>query len=169
MWHQPYQCCKYTTSVDIKNKNAIKGVTHVEPHVSAVSLLKRVENSTIYHQSKKKKKKATKAKKNHWCLARAQPFAGTCRFLDGRSLLSTSWELSGSNWFRTIILTMKKQKTLFSALSSIMNLILSCKMWSVPQHMQMSSGKLVLQSETDVGNELLLRYYWPRLMLLTLA
>ena len=41
---------KYTTSVDIKKnkKRAIKKlVTHVEPHASAVSLLKRAENSAI--------------------------------------------------------------------------------------------------------------------------
>ena len=37
-----------TTSVDIKkNKNATKLVTHVEPHASAVSLLKTAENSAI--------------------------------------------------------------------------------------------------------------------------
>ena len=54
MWHQPCQHCKYTTSVDIqkkkkeeKRKCATKLVTHVEPHASAVSLLKRAENSTI--------------------------------------------------------------------------------------------------------------------------
>ena len=49
MWHQPCQRCKYTTSVDIQNKKkrAIKLVTHVEPHASAVSLLKRVENSAV--------------------------------------------------------------------------------------------------------------------------
>ena len=46
MWHQPCQRCKYTTSVDIK-KRAIKLVTHVEPQASAVSLLKRAENSAI--------------------------------------------------------------------------------------------------------------------------
>ena len=40
---------KYTTSVDIfyPKKSAVKLVTHVEPHVSAVSLLKTAENSTI--------------------------------------------------------------------------------------------------------------------------
>ena len=42
---------KYTTSVNIKNKinkkRAIKLVTHVEPHASAVGLLKRAENSAI--------------------------------------------------------------------------------------------------------------------------
>ena len=52
MWHQPCQRCKYTTSMDIKNiyiyiKRAIKLVTHVEPHASAVTLLKRAENSAI--------------------------------------------------------------------------------------------------------------------------
>ena len=52
MWHQPCQRCKYTTSVDIKKKKkkkkrAIKLVTHAEPHASAVSLLKRAENSAI--------------------------------------------------------------------------------------------------------------------------
>ena len=35
-----------TTSVDIQ-KRAIKLVTHVEPHASAVSLLKRAENSAV--------------------------------------------------------------------------------------------------------------------------
>ena len=53
MWHQPCQRCKYTTSVDIKNNNNNKTrykklVTHVAPHASAVSLLKRAENSAIY-------------------------------------------------------------------------------------------------------------------------
>ena len=47
MWHQPRQHCKYTTSVDIKKKRAIKLVTHVEPYASTVSLLKRAENSAI--------------------------------------------------------------------------------------------------------------------------
>ena len=63
MWHQPCQRCKYTTSVDIKKKHTLKNnnnnnnnnnkkrykklVTQVEPHVSAVSLLKRAENSAI--------------------------------------------------------------------------------------------------------------------------
>ena len=36
---------KYTTLVDIQKTRSKKLVTHVEPHVSAVSLLKRVENS----------------------------------------------------------------------------------------------------------------------------
>ena len=47
MWHQPCQRCKYTTSVDIQKTCYKKQVTHVEPHASAVSLLKRAENSTI--------------------------------------------------------------------------------------------------------------------------
>ena len=48
MWHQLRQRCKYTTAVDIKKiKHAIKLVTHVEPHASAVSLLKRAENIAI--------------------------------------------------------------------------------------------------------------------------
>ena len=44
---------KYTTSVDIKKrkkeekKRYKKLVTHVEPHTSAVSLLKRAEKSAI--------------------------------------------------------------------------------------------------------------------------
>ena len=42
---------KYTTSVDIQNKTKKtryqKLVTHVEPQASAVSLLKRAENSAI--------------------------------------------------------------------------------------------------------------------------
>ena len=49
MWHQPYQCCKYTTLVDIQQqqKSAVKLVIHVETHARAVSLLKRAENSAI--------------------------------------------------------------------------------------------------------------------------
>ena len=46
MWHQPCQHCKYTTSVDIQ-KRAIKLVTHVERHASAVSLIKKAENSAM--------------------------------------------------------------------------------------------------------------------------
>ena len=38
---------KYTTSVDIQKTWYEKLVTHVEPHASAVSLLKRAENSAI--------------------------------------------------------------------------------------------------------------------------
>ena len=38
---------KYTTSVDIQKTHYKKLVTHVEPQASAVSLLKRAENSTI--------------------------------------------------------------------------------------------------------------------------
>ena len=38
---------KYTTSVDIKKTRYKKLVTHVESHASAVSLLKRAENSAI--------------------------------------------------------------------------------------------------------------------------
>ena len=53
MWHQPCQrLSKYTTSVDIQKQNKRKTrykklVTHVEPQASAVSLLKRAENSAI--------------------------------------------------------------------------------------------------------------------------
>ena len=49
MWYQPCQRCKYTTSVDIQQqqKHTIKLVTHAEPHASAMSLLKRAENSAI--------------------------------------------------------------------------------------------------------------------------
>ena len=38
---------KYTTSVDIQKTRYKKLVTHVESHASAVSLLKRAENSAI--------------------------------------------------------------------------------------------------------------------------
>ena len=38
---------KYTTSVDIKKRRYKKLVTHVESPASAVSLLKRAENSAI--------------------------------------------------------------------------------------------------------------------------
>ena len=54
MWHQPCQRCKYTTSVVIKKRKEKEKkrykmlVTHVEPHASAKSLLKRAENSAIY-------------------------------------------------------------------------------------------------------------------------
>ena len=47
MWHQPCQRFKYTTSVDIQKTRYKKLVTHVEPQASAVSLLKRAENSAI--------------------------------------------------------------------------------------------------------------------------
>ena len=47
MGHQPCQCCKYTTSVDIQKTRYKKLVTHVEPHASAVSLLKRAENCAV--------------------------------------------------------------------------------------------------------------------------
>ena len=38
---------KYTTSVYIQKTRYKKLVTHVEPHASAVNLLKRAENSAI--------------------------------------------------------------------------------------------------------------------------
>ena len=38
---------KYTTSVDIQKRCYKKLATHVESHASAVSLLKREENSAI--------------------------------------------------------------------------------------------------------------------------
>ena len=38
---------KYTTSVYIQKRRYKKLVTHVESHASAVSLLKRAENSAI--------------------------------------------------------------------------------------------------------------------------
>ena len=44
---QPCQCCKNTTSEDIQKMCYKKLVTHVEPHVSAVSLPKRAESSVI--------------------------------------------------------------------------------------------------------------------------
>ena len=48
MWHQPYQRCKYTTLVDIQKTRYKKLVIlNVEPHASAVSLLKRAENSAM--------------------------------------------------------------------------------------------------------------------------
>ena len=44
MLHKPCQRCKYTTSVDIKKKRAIKKLfTHVESHASAVSPLESGE------------------------------------------------------------------------------------------------------------------------------
>ena len=42
-WHQPCQCHKYTTSVDIEKACYKKLVTHVESHASAVSLLESGE------------------------------------------------------------------------------------------------------------------------------
>ena len=47
MWHQPYQRCKYTTSVDIKKRAIEKLVTHVESHASAVSLLESGEQRYV--------------------------------------------------------------------------------------------------------------------------
>ena len=47
MWNQPCQRSKYTTSVDIQKTRYEKLITHVEPHASTVSLLKRAENSAI--------------------------------------------------------------------------------------------------------------------------
>ena len=44
---QPNSAVNYTISVDIKNTRYEKLVTHVEPHASAVSLLKRAVNSAI--------------------------------------------------------------------------------------------------------------------------
>ena len=38
---------KYTTSVDIQKTRYKRLVTHVESHESAVSLLKRAENSSV--------------------------------------------------------------------------------------------------------------------------
>ena len=38
---------KYTTSVDIQKTRYEKLVTHVAPHASTMSLLKRAENSAI--------------------------------------------------------------------------------------------------------------------------
>ena len=54
-------CCCGNTWVDIKKKKkrAIKLVTYVEPHASAVSLLKTAENSAIQaniNQSKRKER-----------------------------------------------------------------------------------------------------------------
>ena len=43
MWHQPCQCCKYTTSVDIQKACYKKLFTHVESHASTVSLLESGE------------------------------------------------------------------------------------------------------------------------------
>jgi len=54
---------------------------------------------------------------------------------------------SGGNWFRTITMTMKKDKLGFSA-ESIATLfrVVNCG----PSHRQMSGGKLVMQLETDI-------------------
>ena len=51
-WHQFHVApampeLMYTTSVDIQKTRYKKLVTHVEPHASAVSLLKRAETSAI--------------------------------------------------------------------------------------------------------------------------
>ena len=43
MCHQPCQRCKYTTSVNIQKRHYKTLVTHVESHVSAVSLLESGE------------------------------------------------------------------------------------------------------------------------------
>ena len=57
MWHQPCQCCKYTTLVDIF-KNYKKVFTNVESHASTVSawewrtaLYKMINNNTAHNAS----------------------------------------------------------------------------------------------------------------------
>ena len=52
MWHRPCLRCKCTISEDIQKMRYKKLVTHVEPHASAVSLLKRAENSSWTRLSK---------------------------------------------------------------------------------------------------------------------
>ena len=47
MWHQPWQRCKYTTSVDIQKTRYKKLVTRVESHASAVSLIESGEQRYI--------------------------------------------------------------------------------------------------------------------------
>ena len=48
LWHQPCQRCKYTTSVDIQLKRAIKNLfTRVESYASAMSLLESREQRYI--------------------------------------------------------------------------------------------------------------------------
>ena len=47
MWHQPCQCCKYTSLSVIQKHATKKLVIHVESHASAVSLLKSGEQCYI--------------------------------------------------------------------------------------------------------------------------
>ena len=46
LWHQPCQCCKYTTSVDIQ-KRAIKSYSLMLNHMQGQWVCSRAENSTI--------------------------------------------------------------------------------------------------------------------------
>ena len=48
MWHQAYQCCKFTTSVDIQKRAIKKLVTHAESHASMVSLLYIKAGAVLY-------------------------------------------------------------------------------------------------------------------------
>ena len=50
MWHQPCQCCKYTTAVDIKKiyiKKTIKKLSLMQNHIQVQQVCSRAENSTI--------------------------------------------------------------------------------------------------------------------------
>ena len=69
---------------------------------------------------------------------------------------------SGGNWFRTITMTMKKDKLGFSA-ESIATLFRAVNRG--PSHRQMNGGKLVMQLETDI----VVKYRWPWLMSSALA
>ena len=71
MWHQPCQRCKYTTSVDIQKTRYKKLVTDVESHASAVSLLKRAENSAIQAMIKSMR---TKCSHGSWQERNRRPF-----------------------------------------------------------------------------------------------
>ena len=100
-------------------------------------------------------------------------FAGTHRFLTCLFTFWIRWPIvswlrangTGRNWFRTIIKTIKKKKK--SQCSVLFLVTLYCAVKGGQSCMQMKSGtgKLVIQTETDVGSELL----WPHLMLPTMA
>ena len=76
-WHQPRQCCKYATLVDIQKTRYKKLVIHVESHVSAVSLL----------ESGEQRYKSTSPGSKH------QPKPSRHRLLLGHSPLAVCWAL----------------------------------------------------------------------------
>ena len=94
----------------------------------------------------------------HWCQVKSQTFDGTHtshRFPRGlltfwsRQHIVNQLRAKGKNWFRTVITNTKKGTSFCTVLMTI------C--WAVkfgPFHMQINSGKLVMQPETNVSSEL---------------
>ena len=92
----------------------------------------------------------------HRCLVRSQPLAGASRFLAGlftflsRQPIANQLRACVRNWFRTIITTTPK-----SDFVCVLHFAILC--WAVKwgwSCMQLNGRKLVMQPETDEGNEL---------------